>query len=177
MAVRAANTIGGTASGAGNVISGNTASSVSIVSRSSYNVVAGNLVGTNRADHVGAGRNQTTGVGIFDALQRNTIGATGNVISGGRHAAHRHQQRRHVLQRGLEHDFIGTDVTGTQSIANNDAGVLLHNQGDVQHRRRHHSRGRERDFRQQHQGLDPPWTAPAAGGLRPSWKATTSGRT
>ncbi len=78
------NTVGGTAAGAGNVISGNTSSGVLIQSSgTSGNVVEGNLVGTNVAGTAAIANGN--GVNIAGAASGNTVGGTaagaGNVIA------------------------------------------------------------------------------------------------
>ena len=78
------NTIGGTAAGAGNVISGNTGDGVDITGAgASGNLVEGNLIGTN-AGGTAALKNSENGI-LIEAPD-NTIGGTaagaGNVISG-----------------------------------------------------------------------------------------------
>jgi len=79
------NTIGGTAAGAGNVISGNINYGIEIrLNTATGNVVQGNFVGTNAAGN-GAVPNRWDGIFLDDA-PGNTIGGTaagaGNVISG-----------------------------------------------------------------------------------------------
>jgi hypothetical protein len=84
------NTIGGTANGAGNTISGNTGDGISINGAGTQNnVVQGNFIGVNRAaGHIGdAGLpNAGAGIDIFGGAQSNAIGGTatgaGNLISG-----------------------------------------------------------------------------------------------
>ena len=85
--IRAAhhNVIGGTAPGAGNVLSGNAVSGLSILGSTAIgNVVAGNLIGT-QADGVGALGNRQYGVLVYSAASNNAIGGlaagAGNVIA------------------------------------------------------------------------------------------------
>ncbi len=80
------NTIGGTAAGQANVISGNTFDGVRMLdSDTSANTVAGNLIGTNAAGTADLG-NSVHGVSIFNGAHDNTVGGTvaaaRNVISG-----------------------------------------------------------------------------------------------
>ena len=81
-----ANTIGGTAAGAGNVISGNSGDGVEITGTGTTgNVVVGNLIGTNAAGTGALANNGLAGIMIYDS-NSNTIGGmaagAGNVISG-----------------------------------------------------------------------------------------------
>ena len=79
------NTIGGTAAGARNVISGNNGEGVRLIDAgTSGNVVVGNLIGTNAAGTAGIG-NSAQGVAILSGAASNTIGGTtagaGNTIA------------------------------------------------------------------------------------------------
>lgn len=135
------NVIGGSAAGAGNVISGNRAASfpgpnpdpattaaggVVIVGPSATgNLVAGNLIGTNAA---GTGRlgNAYDGVGIAGAAG-NTVGgagAAGNTISANGNVGVR------IAGVGASGNLvlnnrIGTDVTGTRALGNVLDGVFI----------------------------------------------------
>ena len=77
----ASNTIGGTAAGAGNLISGNSKDGVEL--EASNNLVEGNLIGTNAAGTAALGNGLT---GVYVGAASNTIGGTTaaarNVISG-----------------------------------------------------------------------------------------------
>jgi hypothetical protein len=79
------NTIGGTANGAANVISGNNGEGVRLInSGTTGNVVLGNLIGTNAAGTAGIANNRQ-GVWVDAAAANNTIGGTaagaGNTIA------------------------------------------------------------------------------------------------
>ena len=77
------NTIGGTASGAGNVIFGYGGAGVQISSSSSFNVVAGNKIGTDVTGTVAL--NSGNGIEVDAGCVGNTIGGTalgaGNLIA------------------------------------------------------------------------------------------------
>jgi len=122
--------IGGTASGAGNLISGNKGSGI-VVTATGYSVpggtvlVQGNRIGTGAA---GTGTNANQGDGIFQdsftlqlvvggptAAERNIIsGNLGSGISGGSYYGNA------VIQG----NYIGTDITGTLPLGNGNHGVL-----------------------------------------------------
>jgi CSLREA domain-containing protein len=112
------NTIGGTAAGAGNVISGNTFEGVMVYG--SGNRVQGNLIGTD-VDGTSALGNQT---GV-EARSSGTIGGTTpaarNVISGNRDGV--------IVRQGvaatIRENFIGTDSSGTGDVGNTGEGVWL----------------------------------------------------
>jgi titin len=82
------NTIGGVATGAGNLLSGNVGGGIQLTSTNAYsNVLQGNLIGTDATGRLDRG-NQGPGVSIAIA-SRNTVGgataAARNVISGNDH--------------------------------------------------------------------------------------------
>src|SRR5439155_1210568 len=77
------NTLGGTAAGAGNLISGNSGYGIALTNTASGNLLQGNLIGT---DQTGTLALPNTGAGIeLDGASNNTIGGTvagaGNLIS------------------------------------------------------------------------------------------------
>lgn len=120
------NVIGGTAAGAGNVISGNTQNGVHLAGGSG-NAVQGNLIGTDFSGHF-ARANGFNGVRVECAS--NLIGGDAlvgrNVISGNASTG--------VLLMGvgasnnvIAGNFIGTDITGSARLGNNISGVGLTN--------------------------------------------------
>jgi parallel beta-helix repeat protein len=100
------NTIGGPASGAGNVISGNSA--IGVYLNAAGNLVQGNYVGTNAAGTGALGND----IGIEAAASGNIIDGR-NVISG-------NSEFGVDIKAGvtLQGNYIGTDHTGTNAIAN-----------------------------------------------------------
>ncbi len=124
-----ANTVGGTAAGAGNVISGNDTSGLAIRgSGTSGNVVLGNRIGTDITGTAALG-NQGDGLSLVSESSANTIGGAapgaGNVISGNNGDG--------VDITGFASGYtvlgnlIGTDVTGTAPLGNNGHGILIGN--------------------------------------------------
>jgi hypothetical protein len=109
-------TIGGTAPGDANLISGN---QEGIMAGGSNNVVAGNLIGT---DVTGTSAlPNVTGIGLVGS--NDVIGGTNaaahNIISG---------NNRGIDQFGgglIEGNYIGTDITGTKPLANAEEGIFL----------------------------------------------------
>ena len=122
-----ANTIGGTAGGAGNVISGNAGNGVYIYGTdASDNVVLGNLIGTDLTGLVALG-NGSSGVEIKGGASGNTVGGTdtgaGNIISGNAGSG------VYVYGSGTDDNvvlgnLIGTDKSGTASLANVNGVVI-----------------------------------------------------
>jgi hypothetical protein len=117
------NTIGGTANGAGNVISGNDERGVVIMGGSSDTLLEGNLIGTNVAGN-GALPNLWTGVAIGGSTN-NTIGGTvsgaGNVISGNDNWGVNIGSSGNLVEGNL----IGTNKAGTGAVANGWDGVFI----------------------------------------------------
>ena len=120
-----ANTIGGSAAGARNVISGNALDGVQIYGGASANVVAGDYIGTD-ASGVKALGNAVDGVNLGDGVSRNTVGGTTagarNVIS------HNGDAGVVITDAGttanvVAGDYIGTDATGAKAMGNFGDGV------------------------------------------------------
>jgi titin len=108
----ASNTIGGTAAGARNVISGNEGFGIYLDSNSNGNSVQGNYIGTDATGSFDLGNTE----GLV-SLGGNTIGGSGagagNLISGNNDAGLR-------LGSGnvVQGNYIGTDATGTDFLPN-----------------------------------------------------------
>ncbi len=134
------NTIGGTAAGAGNVLSGNHNWGVWIHSDGSTtiggNVVQGNLIGTDPTGNL-AVPNQYGGVIVSDAVNSGTIGGTaagaGNVISGNGSGIYVGAQvsstdSSNILIQG---NLIGLNAAGTAQLANGAYGVHIFGPGNT----------------------------------------------
>ena len=120
------NSIGGTATGAGNVISANYFGVVLSGSGTSDNLVQGNLIGTTKNGTVKLG-NLFDGIQIEMAATANTVGGTtagaGNVISGNNNGVD-------ITDTGttgnlVQGNRIGTDRTGTINLGNTTDGVRV----------------------------------------------------
>ncbi len=123
----AANTIGGTATGAGNVISGNGIDGVYLTgSGASGNVVLGNLIGTDNTGAVGLG-NVSNGVAIQNGATANTVGGTAagarNVISGSGNAGV-YLNGAGTTGNAVLGNLIGTDKAGTAGLGSNYGMVI-----------------------------------------------------
>jgi hypothetical protein len=117
-----ANTIGGTGSGAANVISANGDDGVDIAGFANSYVVLGNLIGT---DIHGTAALGNAGNGIVLGNDGNTIGGSAaNVISanGGSGVAISSSNATGNFVLG---NFIGTDINGTAPLGNTIDGVIL----------------------------------------------------
>lgn len=130
-----ANLIGGTAPGAGNLVSGNRANGARGIViagpgiATTRNVVQGNLIGTDPSGTRGVPN--STGVLINGGASGNTVGGTtpgaGNVISG--------NDQNGILIRGgapvdsdanvIQANFLGTNAIGTAALPNGANGILL----------------------------------------------------
>ncbi|HMY72353.1 MAG TPA: choice-of-anchor Q domain-containing protein, partial [Blastocatellia bacterium] len=126
------NLIGGAATGAGNVVSGNDSSGIEIGSAAGTQV-QGNLIGTNAAGTAAIG-NMISGV-VISSANNNIIGGTAagarNVISGNGSD----QSGGIALADGaagnqVQGNFIGTDITGTLALGNSLFGVQIANSAD-----------------------------------------------
>jgi hypothetical protein len=123
------NTIGGSAAGDGNVISGNAQQGVLITGTGTNgNLVEGNQIGTNAGATIVL--KNLVGVTISAGAERNTIGGTpagdGNVISGNT------QQGILITDAGttgnvVEGNEIGTNQAGMSAIPNGFSGVAIAN--------------------------------------------------
>ena len=133
------NTIGGTAPGSGNLISGHGQWGVEILSGSTGNLVEGNEIGTNLAGTAALPNGALVNPGDpsggvdIDTSAGNTIGGTiagaANVISGNANAG---LQISGVGATGnvVEGDYFGIDATSTYLIADNatnNTGILIEN--------------------------------------------------
>ncbi len=120
-------TIGGTAAGAGNVISANGNWGVWISDAGTTGVVVeGNKIGTNLAGTAALG-NAYDGVHLDGGASGNTIGGAaagaGNLISGNKEDGIDFSEAGQNVVQG---NFIGTNATGTAALGNRIDGVHLH---------------------------------------------------
>ena len=127
------NTVGGTSSGARNVISGNTEDGLLIQdSGTTGNTIQGNNIGTNPAGDAALGNglsnNNGNGIEIASGASANQIGSSddgaGNVISGNVGAG------VEITDSGtsnnvVEGNHIGTNADGTAVIGNSGSGVSI----------------------------------------------------
>ena len=123
------NTIGGTAAGAGNLISDNGFGNI-YLSGTSQNTVQGNFIGTDITGKVALSSNPSEGVALVDATQ-NSIGGTtagaGNVIAGNSTGI--------LLFAGstanlVEGNLVGTNASGSSSLGNKDDGIAISGASD-----------------------------------------------
>ena len=122
------NIVGGTAEGAGNVISDNGGSGVGIGDW--FNTVQGNYIGTDATGTTVLG-NDGSGVRIGNRSGGNLVGGTTvaarNVISGNGDGVRIEDTARANLVQG---NYIGTDAGGTADLGNLADGVFLWNAHD-----------------------------------------------
>ncbi|HEY2785006.1 MAG TPA: choice-of-anchor Q domain-containing protein [Fimbriiglobus sp.] len=123
------NTIGGTAGGAGNLISGNLGTGIEITDTgTSGNLVEGNIVGLAADGTTILGN---TGSGIFLTLDANanviggTVAGAGNILSG--NAAGIRITGGSSVNNVIQGNLIGTDVTGLLDRGNAGPGVSVVN--------------------------------------------------
>ena len=117
-------TIGGTAPGARNIISGNNGPGISIGGTLSGSVVQGNFIGTDVTGSTAVG-NASDGVIINFGSANNTIGGTTpaarNLISGNGGNGVRSDYHPNTVQG----NFIGTQGNGVSPLGNGSNGVLI----------------------------------------------------
>ena len=122
----AGNTVGGTAPGAGNLISGNSAFGVLILGATTTgNLVEGNLIGTDSTGTVALG-NIGDGVRIGGGSSLNTIGGPAggarNIISGNATGIVIDGAGAGTVVAG---NLIGTDASGMDALGNLGVGIVI----------------------------------------------------
>ncbi|BCM93840.1 hypothetical protein IAD21_05731 [Abditibacteriota bacterium] len=126
------NTIGGTGSGQGNLISGNATLGLILNSSSNSNTIQGNLIGTNAAGTAALG-NGTNGLAIVNS-GANTVGGTtsgarnvvsGNGIQGSLPGILINMKPTSQLPNTVAGNFVGTDITGTKDLGNGGSGIQV----------------------------------------------------
>ncbi len=128
------NTIGGTAAGARNVISGNDLNGILVSTDpagigATGNLVQGNFIGTNVNGTAALGNSGVGGVVISVAVS-NTIG--GNVAGARNVISGNNQEGIRIVNSGttgnlVQGNFIGTDVNGAADLGNSTIGVNIFN--------------------------------------------------
>jgi titin len=119
------NTVGGTTSGARNIISGNTKYGV-FIGGGEDNQILGNYIGTNASGTAALG-NGIDGIVIGDAGGNVIGGLTGgsaNLISGNTRVGVLISGPK-ATQNKLQGNLIGTDATGMSAVGNGKAGVRI----------------------------------------------------
>ena len=118
-------TVGGTAAGSRNVISGNQTQGVFIGFNSSNNWVAGNYLGTDATGTV-AQANGHSGVLLYWNADNNTIGGTTaaarNLISGNGTGVWIEESSDNNV---VSANYIGVDASGAADLGNGSAGVIV----------------------------------------------------
>ncbi|MEW6129644.1 MAG: C25 family cysteine peptidase [Acidobacteriota bacterium] len=126
--------IGGTVAGAGNVISANPDTGITL--DGSNNFVQGNLIGTDATGTLDKGNgdgNTATGGGISVADPNNTIGGSTtsarNLISGNNFGIF--MGLTSSTGTTIKNNFIGTNVAGTGALGNSRAGILIASNNNI----------------------------------------------
>jgi hypothetical protein len=123
-----ANTIGGTAPGAGNTISGNQNVGIFIqLPKSTNNLVQGNFIGTNTAGT--AALPNEGGICIQNGASQTTVGGatpgSRNLISGNGQFGGICIGNDGTSQNAVQGNFIGTDVSGVNPLPNDFVGIRI----------------------------------------------------
>ncbi len=123
--------IGGTADGAGNVISGNTYAGIMLDAGSDGSTVQGNRIGTDPSGK-GAMPNGGTGVDIYSA--KNTVGGTvpeaRNLISGNGYLGV-NVTGGSAAGNIIQGNYIGTNADGSAGVPNAAEGVVIESPGNT----------------------------------------------
>jgi parallel beta-helix repeat protein len=125
------NLIGGADAGAANVISGNSYDGLLIFSSSDHNTVQGNLIGT---DYTGT---RPVGNGAWGVEVQGPNNLIGGTVPGARNVLSANVASGLVFYLNTSHDnvvagnFIGTDITGTRALGNQNQGVSFSGDTDV----------------------------------------------
>jgi hypothetical protein len=124
-------TIGGTAAGGGNLISGNVGNGIRLERGAMATLIQGNLLGTDIMGTLPIG-NRRNGVLILDAFG-NQIGGT---AAGARNLISGNTGNGVSLDTGatgnlIQGNNIGTDVTGTRALGNGQNGVWVSGPGNT----------------------------------------------
>jgi parallel beta-helix repeat protein len=118
------NTIGGTETGDGNLISGNTEDGVYLLAADN-NTILGNYIGTDKNGTSALG-NGNAGIYIANGADNNVIGGTTaaarNIISANNHSG---VMITGSQQNQVKGNYIGTDVNGTADLGNTYYGAVL----------------------------------------------------
>jgi hypothetical protein len=127
----ATNSIGGTAPGAGNLVSANGNDGIQLSGLgTSYNLVQGNLVGTTRTGSNALG-NAYSAVSLFGGPTFNTIGGTTaaarNILSAGTNGDGVYLSDPGTSNNVIQGNYIGTDISGTAPMGNHNVGVFVGN--------------------------------------------------
>lgn len=119
------NVIGGTAAGAGNVISGNVGDGIEILGGANANLIVGNYIGTDATGAAALG-NSSAGIAIRGGSNGNIVGGTANaarnVISGNGSHGIVIDGSSGTLVRA---NYIGTNAAGTGDLGNFVDGVRI----------------------------------------------------
>ena len=123
------NTIGGTSTGSGNVISGNTASGIELAETASENLVQGNYIGTDATGSTAVPNDVGVSFSAIGSAANNTIGGTvsgaRNIISGNTNSGIFYMTD--ATGNVIEGNYIGTDVTGLLDLGNGGLGITCEN--------------------------------------------------
>jgi trimeric autotransporter adhesin len=127
------NTIGGTATGAGNLLSGNGDNGLALADvGTSGNLVLGNVIGLNAAQTAAIG-NTNQGLWIGDGASGNTVGGSAagaaNIVGGNTYAGIELHGAGTSGNR-IVGNVIGSDATGTVNFGNGSGVVLVSGAGN-----------------------------------------------
>ena len=120
-------TIGGTASGSGNLLSGNDGAGI-VLAGASSTLIQGNLIGTDVSGTKGLG-NGAMGILLYAGGTGNTIGGTSsaarNIIADNGSNGYRFGIEDDSSGTLIEGNYVGTDITGSVALGNAAGGIFV----------------------------------------------------
>jgi uncharacterized repeat protein (TIGR01451 family) len=119
------NTIGGSGTGEGNVISGNNTNGISLQTGANNNAIQGNAIGVDPAGTIDLGNNGN-GIhvnGVSGTIIGGTSAAARNIVSGNNAGGIRLSQTA-TTNTTVEGNYVGVDAAGSLAIANGGPGIV-----------------------------------------------------
>jgi hypothetical protein len=129
------NTIGGTAAGAGNLISGNTSHNIFVRAQAYQTQILGNTVGMNLAGTTALNTNTSMNIELNDSTNDFIGGPSAssrNIISGAQYGIYVYGPFGTAGGfNTIQGNYVGTDATGTVAIGNSNTGLVIQSEDDT----------------------------------------------
>ena len=129
------NNIGGTAAGAGNLISGNTSHNIFVRASAYQTQILGDIIGLNVSGTAALNTNTTFNIELNDSTNDFVGGpsaASRNVIGGAQYGIYVYGPFGTAGGfNTIQGNYVGTDVTGTVGIGNSNTGIVIQSEDDT----------------------------------------------